>query len=112
MEIFICTKDEVGMDKVLHTLLTYHNFKVKRMYKHLIAYDISSMSMRVDIICEQSWSESWNARGYRANLIYVQNTVSEKFIDTILQPMLKPFIYGFDNGVKIPCVPIQYFDIC
>lgn len=107
MEIFICAKDEIGMDKVLHTLLTYYNFKVKRMYKHLIAYDDSSTSIRVNIICEQSWS----ARGFRANLIYVQNTVSEKFIDTILQPMLKPFIYGFDNGVKIPYVPLQYFDI-
>lgn len=108
MEIFICTKDEVGMDKVLHTLLTYYNFKVKRMNKHLITYDNSSMPMRIHIICEQSWS----ARGYCANLIYVQNTVSEKFIDTILQPMLRPFIYGFDNGVEIPCVPVQYFDIC
>lgn len=108
MKIFICTKDEIGMDKMLHTLLTYYNFKVKRMYKHLVAYDASSMSMRVDIICEQSW----DARGYCANLIYVQNTVSEKFIDTILQPMLKPFIYGFNNSVKIPCIPIQYFNIC
>lgn len=108
MEIFICTKDEIGMDEVLHTLLTCYNFRIKRMYQHLIAYDDSSTSMRVHIICEQSWG----ARGYRANLIYVQNTVSEKFIDTILQPMLKPFIYSFDNGVKIPWVPIQYFDIC
>lgn len=108
MEIFICTKDKAGMDKVLHTLLMYYNFKIKRMYKHYIAYDDSSTSIRVNIICEQSWS----ARGFRANLIYVQNTVSEKFIDTILQPMLKPFIYSFDNGVRIPCVPIQYFDIC
>ena len=47
MEIFICTKDEIGMDKVLRTLLTYYNFKVKRMYKHLIAYNDSSMLMRV-----------------------------------------------------------------
>ena len=86
---------------MLHTLLTYYNFKVKRMYKHLIAYDASSTSIRVNIICEQSWS----ARGFRANLIYVQNTVSETFIDTI-------FIYSFENGVRIPCVPIQYFDIC
>lgn len=108
MEIFICTKDEAGMNKVLHTLLTYYNFKVKRMYKHLIAYSNSSTPMRVHIICEQSLS----ARGFCADLIYVQNTVSEKFIDTILQPMLKPFIYDFDNGVKIPRVPIQYFDIC
>lgn len=104
MEIFICTKDEIGMYEVLHTLLTYYNFRVERMRKHLIAYD----AIRVHIICEQNW----DARGYRANLIYVQNTVSEKFIDTILQPMLRPFIYGFDNGVQIPCVPIQYFDIC
>ena len=108
MEIFICAKDEIGMDEVLHTLLTYYNFRVKRMHKHLIAYDDSSTPIRVHIICEQNW----DARGYRANLIYVQNTVSEKFIDTILQPMLRPFIYGFDNGVQIPCVPIQYFDIC
>lgn len=107
MEIFICTKDKAGMDKVLHTLLMYYNFKIKRMYKHYIAYDDSSTPIRVNIICEQSWS----ACGFRANLIYVQNTVSEKFIDTILQPMLKPFIYGFDNGVKIPYVPLQYFDI-
>lgn len=108
MEIFICTKDEIGMGKVVYTLLKYYNFKVKRMYKHLIAYDDSSMSMHINIICERSW----DARGYLANLIYVQNTVSEKFIDTILQPMLKPFIYGFNSSVKIPCIPIQYFDIC
>lgn len=108
MEIFICTKDEIGMNEVLHTLLMYYNFRVKRMHKHLLAYDDSSTPMRVHIICEQNW----DARGYRANLIYVQNTVSEKFIDTILRSMLKPFIYGFDNGVQIPCVPIQYFDIC
>ncbi len=108
MTIFICTKDEIGMDKVLHTLLMYYNFRVKRMHKHLLAYDNSSTPMRVHIICEQNW----DARGYCANLIYVQNTVSEKFIDTILQPMLKPFIYGFNSSVKIPCIPIQYFDIC
>lgn len=108
MEIFICTKDEVGMDKMLRTLLTYYNFKVKRMYKHLIAYNDSSAPMRVNIIYEQSWS----ARGFRADLIYVQNTVSKKFIDTVLQPMLKPFIYDLSIGVKIPYVPIQYFEIC
>lgn len=110
MRIFICCKNINGIKKIQDILPEYYNldkdFVVMRFAKEHWLY--TSPVMDIHIICEQPW----NVRGYRANLIYVQDTVSEDFVNNSLDWMLKPFIFDFGmTGAKIPCVPIQYFSM-
>ncbi len=107
MDIYICCKNNIGMAKVHLALSERYDLEqhFNKAYFHKNRWLYKSGSLNIVIFCE----EYGIIRGHRADLVYVQNTVSEEYIDTVLAPMVQPF--SASNDMKFPFVPIQYFEI-
>lgn len=122
MKIIICCKNTTSLKKVrqaLHCQLNIATINLSQKYynnnrmcvtKHdNFFWQYDSAYLHIYVICENK-GISWGFCG-RAHLIYVEDTVCKEFVRDVLEPTLTTLVFGLDMGVRLPLVPIQYFDV-
>lgn len=112
MTIFICCKNKNEIKKVQDALSKEYKLDCFDSWEEPIdGSDLCvyySPTTTIYIVTEETFTH----RGYTAHLIYVQDTVSGQYIEDVLMPLLKPWV--FDTGMfgwKAQALRVQIFHL-
>lgn len=110
MIIFICCKNKKSLKYIHEEVQKYcgqlnSNFVVFNLTSNYVVFATDNLCIHLFLEQEQE------IRGYRADLIYAEQTVNKQYIHCILSLALRPPIIGYNKNIKFSRIPIQTFEI-